>query len=346
MNKLAPAIVALAACRSPCGHAESPVNVQTTTDPAMLRTIAKRSIILDDVPRLTWVPGKAATFAPTTVVERQAIAELVPELLAAATAQPPPDLAQLQPEAARAGMRLEIWELGGEQFWALLEAPERRRGAGAYLFRASVSGDDDHPAILLEAPHADHDIGTGEIAASLFFAPPPGGKRPRALFVNTIHRYQIEPGRRQKRADNPADAAHNPDHLFSAATEAAAAALGDVEVFQIHGFADVSDDEADDAPLPPGTEMVVSAGTKAGSSPLSTAIAAALKKAFGDGVRRFPEESGALGATTNVQGRLLAGHPGASFVHIEIAAAQRKELRASPGKLAAFGKVLLSTTGK
>src|SRR5262249_45829903 len=163
-------------------------------------------IILDDLPKLTWQTGRNAAFVATTTVEREAVARIVPALLGKSA----PDLASLQPDAVRAGLRLEIWELGGETFYALLEEPTHRRGAGAYIFRTEGAA----APILLEAPHSDHDLGTGEIAGAMFFTPPPGARKARALFMNTIHRYQVEPGRRQKRADNPADVAHNPDHLY------------------------------------------------------------------------------------------------------------------------------------
>jgi hypothetical protein len=336
--------VLLASCR-PCG-AETPAPASRPVETPVPREVTRRELAIDDLARRTWGAGKDATFQPTTLVEREAVVRLVPALLAAAATEPPPDPSRFLGDAARAGMTLEVWTVGDTTLWALVEAPAARRGAGAYLFRAGVAPADLRPAILLEAPHADHDLGSGDIAAALFVAPP-GPKRPRALFVNSIHRYQLEPGRRQRGDDNPADVAHNPDHLFSAATDAAAAALGDVVVIQIHGFAEGAeggDDGADagvDAPrLPPGTLLVISAGDRRGSSPTTTALAAELNKAFGPGVRRFPEEAGALGATTNVQGRLLAAHPGARFVHLELAAELRKQLRASPAKLRTFGLIL------
>ncbi len=337
MNKLVLAAALAAACHAPCG-ARAPAEVAQPLKLEETRTVPRRKIIVDDVARLTWAGGAKATFAPTTLVEREVVADLVPKLLAGAAASPAPDLGQWQPAAARAGLRLEIWELGGQIIWALVEPPERRRGAGAYLFRAGAGEGDETPAILLQAPHADYDIGTGDIAVSLFVDPPPG-RRPRALFLSTIHRYQVEPGRRQRRADNPADVAHNPDHLFNVATDAAARALGDVVVLQLHGFADASD-VAEDAAVPSGTEMVISAGDRRGSSPLVSSLAAGLRQAFGAGVRRFPEEIEVLGATTNVQGRALAGTLGARFVHLEISAGLRKELRASPAKLTELGRIL------
>ena len=325
-------LLVLCACHSACAGDPPP---RPTALPASEAKIMKRNITVDDLPKLVWRPGLTASFAPTTTAERAAVVKLVPALLAGGDAAP------LAAEAAAIGMRIERWTVDGADYWVLIEHPERRRGTGAYLFRTGVTDEDRGPAILLEAPHAEFDQGTGEIAGELFFHPPPG-KRPVALFLNTMHRYQVEPGRKQKRADNPADVAHNPDHMFNAATDAAAAALGDVEVIQLHGFAN-SLDEAEDAALPAGTLMVVSAGDRRGSSPLSSAIAAALKKLFGEGVRRYPEESKALGATTNAQGRTLAARAGARFVHIESSAEMRKELRASPKKLEVFGGILFNT---
>jgi hypothetical protein len=330
MNRLLPFLL-VCACHGAC--AGDPPPPPAALPPSEAK-IMKRTITVDELPRLVWKPGGSATFAPTTTEERAAVARLVPALLAGK------GIERLAGEAAQVGLRIERWTVDDADFWVLIEAPELRRGTGAYLFRVDVRDEDRDPAVVLEAPHSDFDQGTGEIAGELFFHPPPG-KRPVALFMNTMHRYQIEPGRKQKRADSPADVAHNPDHMFNAATDAAAKALGAVEVIQIHGFANAGDD--DEAPLPPGTTMVVSAGDRRGSSPLSAAIAAALRRAFGDGVRRFPEESRALGATTNAQGRTLAARPGAQFVHVESSADMRKELRAAPAKLETFGRILFNT---
>jgi hypothetical protein len=327
--------LALAACRPPCGAAPPE---RAARPLAVEAKVTRRDLTLDDVPKLLWRAGAKASFAPTTLAEREALTDLVPRMLTGAAAKPVPDPARWALEAARAGMRLEEWQLDGGSYWALVEAEAARRGAGAYVFRVGALPEDDYPAVLLQAPHAEHDVGSGEIAAALFFAAPAEGKRPRALYVNTIHRYQVEPGRRQRRPDNPADVAHNPDHLFSAMTDAAAAALGEVVVLQIHGFADATD-EGDDARLPAGTRAVVSAGERAGSTPAATAFAAELDRAFG-GVRRYPEDVGALGATTNAQGRLLAGRPGARFLHVELSAELRKELRASKDKMRALAKIV------
>jgi hypothetical protein len=222
-------------------------------------------------------------------------------------------------EAAAAGFRLEAWHVNGDLYWALVE--QRVHGAGAYVFR--VGPREDGPTILLEAPHNYFDLGTGRLAADVFFTKRDGA-RPRALFTNTIHRYQLAPGDKKRRDHNPADIAHEPEHAFSIATVAFARAAGTTDVIQLHGFGSRSDDDGD-------SEIgeiaaVVSSGNRAGSSPLSTAIARQLADVLGDGVKRFPEEAKVLGATTNAQGKLLRDVNGASFVHVEMSSIVRKQL--------------------
>src|SRR5688572_10878248 len=277
------------ACKSgPCKDDRgAPVQPRPTTT-----TVTPRTLSLADVDAIVWAPGAQATFQPTTSSEHAAISKLVPTLLDGSWAAKPASPSTWQADAAAAGFRIEAWTIHGESYWALLEATDRVRGAGAYIFR--VAPRDRGPVILLQAPHAYHDLGTGELAAEMFFTPR-DGVRPRALFTNTIHRYQLAPGDRKKRKHNPADVAHNPEHVYTVATEAFALAAGRARVIQVHGFGQRTDEDDDDA----GTiAMVVSAGDKTGSSPLSAAIAAAAQLVFGSDVKRFPEEAKVLGATT------------------------------------------------
>jgi len=289
---------------------------------------------IDPIEARVWRPGGTTRFAPTTVAEREALATLIPALIHGARAPQPPDPSGWSRLARDAGFEIEDWQVGATRYWALLELPDQRRGAGAYLFRVGPDPDPG-PELLLQAPQAFFDVGTERIAARLFFEPPPG-RRPRALFSNTIHRYQTEAGQRVKRADSPADVAHNPDHAFNAATAAFAAAVERVLVVQLHGFGDSDDELA-------GVAMVVSAGDDAGSSPRTAALATALDAAFGPGVKRFPEDTDKLGATTNVQGRALRRQPGAEFVHIEMSSQVRATLQRSAEARARFGRIVFNT---
>jgi hypothetical protein len=298
----------------------------------------ERQLTVEGFEALVYGPGPQASFADTSSAEHEVIARLVPKLLEGARAATPPDPRAWQADAASAGLRLEAWKLGGQTYWALYEAEGRVRGAGAYVFRVAPA--ESGPLILLQAPHNFFDLGTGRIAADMFFDPPPGA-RPRALFTNTIHRYQLAPGNKKKRRHNPADVAHNPQHAFSIATEAFAIAAGGARVIQIHGFGARTDE--DDEGEVGSVAMVVSAGNEAGSSPLTAALASALVADFGPEIKRFPEDVRFLGATTNAQGRLLRKIDGSELVHVEMSSDFRKRLQADPAVGKKLAAILFNT---
>jgi hypothetical protein len=284
---------------------------------------AKRTLTLDQFEDRVYGPGPKAMFEETTAREHDLIDKLIPRMLDGARAESPPDPLTWQQEAVAGGFNIEVWNIKGETYWALVEPPGKSRGAGAYIIRVGGSRETG-PTILLEAPHNFYDVGTGRIAADLFFAKREGA-RPRGLFTNTIHRYQLAPGDKRKRKNNPADVAHQPSHSFTIATLAFAKTAGAVRVIQLHGFG--AREEDDDGDGDPGSiAVVVSAGDASGSSKTSTAIADALVRVLGSDVKRFPEQTKELGATTNAQGKLLRGQPAATFVHVEMSADVRKRL--------------------
>lgn len=299
---------------------------------------APKTLTVDDYERALYAAAPKTTFAETTSREHEAIATLVPALLEASMT-PAPSPARWQPAANAAGFRIDTWTIAGERYWALVEADGHRRGAGAYLFR--VAPREAGPVILLQAPHELHDLGTGRLAAELMFTARTGA-RPRALFTNTMHRYQLAPGDKKKRKHNPADVAHNADHAFTVATDAFTIAAGDVRVIQLHGFGARLDDDEDEGDAR-ALAAVVSAGDKRGSSPLSAAIAAALVGRFGAGVKRFPEDTRLLGATTNAQKRVLEAVRGAAFVHVEMSADLRAQLATSADLRAQLAAALFDT---
>jgi hypothetical protein len=337
MTKTSLLLCLAAACGAPCGSAPTDPGTWYDSGTPVAKVVA-RTVSPNELGDLTWRTGADVPFRATTLTEREGFATLVPELLAAVRSPSPGDPGRFAARLHDVGFRLETWTSGTTQVWAVLEEQSRRRGAGAYLFRV---GPPEKQEVLLQAPHADYDMGTGDMAARLFLQPPPGNA-PRALFLNTMHRYQLLPGQKERRAGSPADVAHNPDHLYTAATDAALGA-GPLLVVQLHGFGTRSDDDADGA-LPEGTVMVVSAGLSSTSTPRQAAIADKLKKIFGDGVRRYPEEAYVLGATTNVQGRAARRRDGGDFVHLEISAPLRKQLREGGPKLNELGAVLFNTS--
>ena len=331
-------VVISAACKhSTCQDERVP------NKPVQPRPAQTKQLTVDEYEQLVYGPGPQATFQPTTATEHDAIARLVPKLLEGAWAAQPPDPNAWQADAAAAGFRIDVWTIGGDTYWALLEAEGHSRGAGAYIFR--VAPRDKGPVILLEAPHNFYDMGTGRLAADLFFAPK-SGVRPRALFTNTIHRYQLAPGNKKKQKGfNPPDVAHNPEHGFSIATEAFAIAASGARVIQVHGFGSRTDEDDDDGD-PGSIAAVVSAGDASGSSPISSAIAAALAAELGNEVKRFPEDVKLLGATTNAQMRMLKKVGKSEFVHVEMSSELRKRLAASGELRGKLAQILFDTEAK
>lgn len=307
-----------------------------------------------------WPRPRQAASAAATPAERALMDVLVPALSAA----PPVEQAassgvlELGERAARAGFALELWRVtatpapgtsvtvsgdahaaGSPWFWVLREHAAARRGAGTYVFRAGQAGRDEPgrgPALVMQAPHAYFERGTGALAAAIMFATDASDPAPVALMTNSMHRYQQASGERRKRARNPADVCHNAAHLFQHVTMAMVDA-GAAVLVQLHGFAVPA------SRFGPGTapDIIVSAGRRQGSSPGSTAVARALARAFGAAaVRRYPEEIRALGGTTNVQARALLQRAGAGFVHLELSASMRRRLLGNACERAAFARAL------
>ena len=287
--------------------------------------------------RALWYPLRHAHYLPTTTPERRLFRRLIPGMLAEAAA-PSPDVERWRLVAREAGFQIQVWRYRGSTYWALLEARDEMRGAGAYVIRLGPATWGERE-IMLQAPHVAFDRRTGQIAASMFFRPRAVGA-PRAFFTNTIPRTRVggpnePPGPRH----SPADVCHNSRHLFAAATESAARVMERPVVIQLHGYADSS------VPPPKGGApilAIVSASRRDGSSPASTAVASLLETILGDGVRRFPEETRRMGGTLNVIARRLRSVPAASFVHLELSASLRKRLVADGTFRARFGALVLS----
>jgi hypothetical protein len=131
-------------------------------------------------------PRPSPAFAPMAVDERAELGAIVAALARAAMTSG--DLRALAARARGIGFCLEIWRVRGRVFWVLREQPEQRRGAGAYVLRPGPPLE-GAPEIVLQAPHAYFDRGTGNLAAALFLGEA-GRGRARALFTNTAHRYK------------------------------------------------------------------------------------------------------------------------------------------------------------
>ncbi len=284
-------------------------------------------IDIDEVRRRLWPdPGPPAYVAPD---ERQTTA--LTTLVRGMLADPPAPRAELAQAATAAGFVLEGWSVSGRRYLAAVEMPNRRGGGGAYVVRVPASASTTlspttpttltapEPPTILQAPHGFFDLGTETIALEILLSEP---EWPRALFVNTVHRYLGHDGVRRKQPDSPADPCHSDGHLLAVATGAALDAQPSAEVIQLHGFGD-----NDDSLTGPQPAAIVSAGLPDAPTPRSRLLAARLRDALGVEVALFPVDTDRLGATTNVQGRIIHARGGAEFLHIEMSASLRQWLR-------------------
>lgn len=339
MKRLLPLLMAMlpsAACGAP------PHVAATSTSPVAgtaLEQVPIRSLSVAQADAELWRPELRPAFRAPTEAQAVALEQLVPRLLdGARTGALAPDVPDL---TAATGMQLERWDVLGHAHLVLHERPEDRHGMGAYLF-AITPAPLPAPWMLWEAPHAYHDVDTGTIAAAMYFTPPPG-PAPAAFFTNTLHRYTQIDGKRSKRSTNPADACHDEAHPLNRATLAVARTHPGATVVQLHGFgAGAAPEDGDEPRLPEGTTMVVSAGVKEAPTALSTAAATRIRALLGPGVRLYPTEAGALGATTNVGMRGLRDIPGARFLHLETAAELRSALVIDAARRDRFGALLFA----
>ena len=216
-------------------------------------------------------------------------------------------------DAARAISATASYRIAGMAEWpgALLlhEAPGARRGGGAYV--VSLRPRARH--LFVQAPHTLFEAGTLALACALFASSGAAG-----LFVDTAHRYRAAAP--DAEGEHPADAAHNAASLFQAATEGLLEASPAATVLQLHGFSERAG----------GVTVIVSAGTSAPGDARVAKVASALTALLGPGVRRYPDETADLGATSNVQG-IAVRHARGQFLHVEIDATLRRALLADEG---------------
>jgi hypothetical protein len=197
------------------------------------------------------------------------------------------------------------------RWWVAREQAGRCRGRGFYAFNARA-----HSDTVLQAPHRFKDSGTGIIALRLAES---GAFR--AVAWNTAARLIEADGE-----SFSADLAHRWDSYFVAFTQAFAVALPEARLVQLHGFA--ADKRR--SPQAATADLIVSAGSRWPTA-AARAVADCLRPAFADAVRLYPYEVAELGATTNLQGKLLRslGHNG--FVHLELSGGVRARLRHDAG---------------
>ena len=189
--------------------------------------------------------------------------------------------------ATRAGFELvDVPEWDG----TVVLRETKRRGGGAYVFRRGSTS-----SLVVQAPHTFFDEGTLPLACALFEQ-----SKARALFINTAHRYRAAP------EGQSADVAHLERSFFQSATLAVVRETRTPAVVQLHGFGRER-----------AMKAVVSSGDARPGVPHVDRVVSALGAVLGEGVLRFPEDTRELGATTNVQGKVVRAS-GGMFLHVEM----------------------------
>lgn len=194
--------------------------------------------------------------------------------------------------------------------WLLREKSDQRRGAGAYVLRASAGR-----PLILQAPHTFFDAGTLPIATRLFER-----LQAKALLINTVHRSGGQEGEGEEEKEkarsgkSEADVAHNRESFYSLVHESLLTVDPTLLVIQIHGFRDAK---------VPGVDLVVSAAdTLADIRPMGKIMKGLLGA---NRVRLYPEETKLLGGTTNAQA-FISRKKRTAFIHLELSAKLRKAL--------------------
>jgi hypothetical protein len=202
------------------------------------------------------------------------------------------------------------------------EKEDHRQGGGAYLLRL-----DSHSEVVVQAPHTFFDEGTLPLGCELFYR-----AKARAFFIDTAHRYKA--AAQTEEGDHPADVAHSTTSTFQAMTEGVLRTIPHATLVQPHGFSKRD-----------AITVVLSNGEGRAGDPLVGRAAGRLAKIAGPGVKRFPEDTGELGATKNVQGA-AARAAGGRFLHVEISAQLRHELLRDAALRARFFDALSSSVNE
>lgn len=211
--------------------------------------------------------------------------------------------AALAPELAALALDLQSPDDGATL--VLREAAGALRGRGFYVLRPALLGP------VLQVPHAFKDRLTREIGLQLF-----AEGRFSAAAWNTVPRWSEEGGRRLD-----ADLAHLPDSYFTAFTRALSKQARRTPILQIHGFDGGKRKNAPAAEL----DLILSNGSGKSDHRLHR-MARCFERTLAVKAAVFPDEVRELGATTNVQARVLREGQRFDFVHLEMNAALRQRL--------------------
>ncbi len=241
---------------------------------------------------------KKAVWRAPGIQEREQFSVAIADLLSSISA-PRSDETTCQGQSAEEFGRLWSAEFRSTPFQvsvisdkviAVHERVTERHGGGIYIIRCGTTVE----PLVLQAPHAFHDLHTRRLSSALFSA-----TKSRALFLNTMHRFA------EGKPESLTDAAHQYGTFFQAATLSIARVNRKFRVVQIHGFAPRESLHFD---------VILSSGDPTRPP---RHLASTLGPRFAR-VGVFGDNADVLGATSNVQGIALNRQGTGRFIHIEL----------------------------
>lgn len=263
-----------------------------------------------------WKTARDGRYHTPGSIELQQATELFRQEL---TAKPSP---QLQKNWQALGWQRTTLQLADTTCRVLYESAERREGRGFYLFCPQAAS---HSA--LQVPHAFKDLHSGRIALAMA-----NRARFRVVAWNTVPRYSDD-----EQGRHSADLAHLQESYFTALTRALATDNTIEQVIQLHGFSRQKRKGNGQQ-----AHIIVSNGTRQPNQALFD-LATRLHKVLDIDTRVFPYDIRELGALSNRQGHLLREADNPGFIHIELSAEIRRQLRNDARTCRAFADSLPDT---
>lgn len=250
----------------------------------------------------------AAVWRSPTTPERRALMAGAATLARAVDTCPDHAVARATAELARAGLDLAVHTVGDATFLVLTDATDR--GAGWSVWRCGPSSE-----LIVQAPHAFHDLQTAPLALAAFL-----GTGARGAMFNSVHRYRAEPDERPEDEVHPADVTRQPASDFHTLTLTWTAVRPESRVVQLHGFGD----DLTDADV-----VLSTTAADTGADGAAAALTAALPD---HRVATWGVDVHVLGGTTNALAPSL-GRAG-RLLHVELSRELRRTLARDPGTAA------------
>ncbi len=264
-------------------------------------------------------PKEAPRFLVPSKKEREVLRRVFAELTAGAGTCAKADIDKAALELKPLSMEILPFEEKSERFLIVRETPPAYRGSGVYVLRCGKAR-----PLVIQTPHSYFDLNTSGLGYKTF-----RDSRARWLMSNSLHRYRSRKDEKPADREHPADAAHNPNLLFQAATLGALKADPSLIFVQLHGY-----DSGNHA-----GDVILSGGSRRRSDDAVRFRDAWKPPAWK--VLVYGKDASTLGAATNSQGRAINAADG-RFLHIEMSPNVRKTMVTSRKNRTPFVKALLS----